>query len=316
MARKSKRANVVTMIPGYSENSSSGGTPRNSAIPGLWDNAFHGDNRRSLPSSLSSALGSKSLEEYSSRDFPNYRVRTGLNLSFETNGETISSTSVSQERSLSPITLERESSTVRNLLSTLDGSDGFLPANQKGRYFRQKEVGPINGVEGLRASLVYGGNDTYLIRAKQAGFLLSALFPGAFLSKSFANYWLTLPAFYAFLDVVFMADGATFVRVWDASRYPAHALYLGTSQVDRPPFREGTEWTTDGRSPAFDEFSGEGVSVARTPFRPLAPLYYKNDFDGGNGPHPVMREIQEGTTVTRAQLENNFSSPLFPDPLN
>ncbi|EMA23274.1 hypothetical protein [Haloarcula amylolytica] len=316
MARKSQLANVVTMIPGYSENSKSGGRTTNSAIPGMWDDIFHGDNRRSLPSSLKAATTkNKSLEEYPSRTFPDYRVKTGLKLSFETNGKTISSPTVSQERDLAPITLEGERSKGRDLMANLDGSEGFLQANRKGPFFKKQEVN-VGDVEGLRASLIFGGNDTYLVEAKKRGYTLSQLFPRARVPGNLANFYLTPPAFYAFLDVVFMADGAKIVRVWDASRYPAHALYLGDSQVDKPPFREGTEWTRDGKNPAFDEFVLDGTSPDRTPFRPFAQLgdRYRKTFDDGKGPHPVMEEAQGGSKLQAQTLESQFSSPMFPSP--
>jgi len=112
--------------------------------------------------------------------------------------------------------------------------------------------------------------------------------------------------------VVLMADGSKAVQVWDASVYPAHALYMGNSQADKTPFREGTEWTRDGKNPAFDDFTADGLSPDRTPFRPFAPLRYKDTFDDGKGRHPVMSEFRDGTKFTAERLESEFSSPMVP----
>jgi hypothetical protein len=93
-------------------------------------------------------------------------------------------------------------------------------------------------------------------------------------------------------------------------------IILGESQVDKPPFREGTEWTTTGKSPAFAEFSLDGISPDQTPFSPLAPLNYKNAYKAGYGPHPVMFDVNPSEKISQTRLQNEFSSPLFPDPLD
>ncbi|QIO25364.1 hypothetical protein [Haloarcula sp. JP-L23] len=60
MPTKTETANVVTKIFGYDENADL----RSSAIPWIFDEWFHGDFTTNRPDDLATALGTKSLEEY------------------------------------------------------------------------------------------------------------------------------------------------------------------------------------------------------------------------------------------------------------
>jgi len=66
MPTKTEKANVVTKILGYNENENY----RHSAIPGYLDEWFHGDFDTDREQSLSNALVSKDLEEYSQLSQP------------------------------------------------------------------------------------------------------------------------------------------------------------------------------------------------------------------------------------------------------
>lgn len=320
----SERVTAVTAIFGFNENSSTGGKAKNSAIPEVpgapFDGWFHGDFRQSWPSTRTSALGSKTLNEYPNSTFPNYRVKNGLRISLQTSGNTVTADpSVTYDRSLSPITLEGESgefNPFRQDFGTLDGSANFLSANEVGRFETRKRVGPINGVEGARVSSILGGNDTYLLKAKNVlGLALGAISGGSgSIPKLFYDYYLELPAFYTFIDFVLMADGAKLVRVWDASAYPAQSLYVGESRVDTTNFRENIEWTREGYSldSAFAKFTNDALYPDRTPFRILSELNYANTFKSGSGLHPVMDFATSGTTLSVSTLESKFSSPLVP----
>lgn len=314
MVRKSETATVVTSIFGDSENSRSGGRARDSAIPPIFDGWFHGDNRMSHPFSLFSALGQKDLEEYPNRTFPNYRVKNGLEISFDTDGQTVSSPRITWNLKLSPITLEGgpgEYNPFRADFGTIDGSDNYLPADKKGPFKASRRTISINGVEGFRGSVIYGGSDRYLRLVKPV--VLSSLTSGI-IPRYIANYYLRLPAFYSFLDFIFMADGTKVIRVWDASRYPAHALYVGSDRERSTQFREGREWNYTGyNQPRFQEFVADVLEPApRTPFRPNAPGFYKDYFRGGAGTHPVMEFVSDGSRLRGSTVEDRLSSPLFP----
>lgn len=312
----SERVNTVTAIFGFNENSGGTGKSKNSAIPGEFDSLFHGDNRQSWPSSRSSALGTKTLEEYD-RTFPNYRVKNGFNVTLETSGNSVASHSVSYDRNLAPITLEGgpgEFNPFRADFGTIDGSDNFLPANEKGKFQTKKEVGPIDGVEGVRVSAILGGNDTYLIKAKQLlNLALGRLF-GGLIPAVLETYYRELPAFYTFVDFIFMADGTKVVRVWDASAYPAQSLYVGNSRVGSTPFREGIEWTREGAdlNGAFRKFVDDSGYPDRTPFRILSELNYANAYKEGSGNHPVLPFQRSGSKLDGLTIRDRFPTPLVP----
>ncbi|MFC6734429.1 hypothetical protein [Haladaptatus sp. GCM10025893] len=191
-----EEAYVVTSIFGHNENSGDPNDPtataRNSAIPGFLDEGFHGDDRQSLPSSISTALGSKTLEEYTD-PFPNFRINTAVEIGFDTDGRTVlngeydalyDDPSMQNPSSVSSITREGgpgESTLFVTILDSLDGADNFLPANVKGPYTTDQIVTVPDGsggtVEGVRASIILGGNDPYIVALKN-GYTLAQLFLG------------------------------------------------------------------------------------------------------------------------------------------
>jgi len=316
---ETETANVVTMIFGYNEN----GEPRNSAIPIFLDAMFHGDFRVNRPNSRSNALGNKSLEEYS-QPFPNYRIRTAVEIGFNTDGQTIpeSEYEVQMEdpSELSPITLEGGPDDPDNPFRTTfdyDGSDDYLDANQKGPHTRQQRIDPINGIDGVRGSIILGANDAYLANFKSDGRALSSLLPGA-QPGALTLFFLQITSFYAFVDFVFMADGTKLIRVWDASVYPAHALYVGGIKEDQNTFREGIEWTVNGpieTNAAFNIFAAEGNTPGLTPFDRLGSVGYRSSFRDGYGDHPMLVYTEDGANLLASTVENELPNPLFPGSL-
>ncbi|MFC6993815.1 hypothetical protein ACFQH3_20110 [Haladaptatus sp. GCM10025707] len=327
-----EEANVVTSIFGHNENSGDPNDPtataRNSAIPDFLDEGFHGDDRQSLPSTISTALGSKTLEEYTD-PFPNFRINTAVEIGFDTDGRTVlngeydalyDDPSMQNPSSVSSITREGgpgESTLFVTILDSLDGADNFLPANVKGPYTTDELVTVPDGsggtVEGVRASIILGGNDPYIVALKD-GYTLAQLFAGN-IPLAVLLFWQNIPSFYAFLDVVVMADGTKVVRVWDASRYPAHALYVGGLWRDERPFREGIEWTRDGpvtQDTAFGEFVLDSRLLGRTPFETFGSLGYGDHFRSGHGDHPLLDFSDPGTILSIETLESTLSKPLFP----
>jgi hypothetical protein len=315
---KTEKAYVVTSIFGYNENSREvGGKARNSAIPSHLDGMFHGDFRQDRPDDLSSTLGTKSLEEYTD-SFPNYRIKTAVEIGFDTDGQTISSYEVqmADPSTLSPITLEGGEDETNPFRSTFDydGTQDFLNANQKGPLTTEQKVDPIDGIEGVRSSIIFGGNDPYLVNLKSDGEPLTAIISSS-IPSTLLIYYLQITSFYAFLDFVFMADGTKVVRAWDASYYPAHALYVGGIKRDQNPFRENIEWTVDGpiwEDNAFWTFAREGNTPGLTPFDAFGSFLYKDRFQDGAGPHPAMRYIDDGTNLSALTVEDTLSEPLFP----
>nr|WP_233340447.1 hypothetical protein [Haloprofundus sp. MHR1] len=316
-------AAVVTAIPGYNENSESTGKARNSAIPVYLDSIFQGDFLTSLPDDLSVALNDeKQLEEYS-QSFPKFRLKNGVDIKFNTDGQTVSDYVVLESPASSPITREDgpgESypAGTKAVFDSLDGSDDYLPSNMKGPYLGEQKVtcedGDGNVIEGVRGSAIYGGNDSYVVALQQAGVSATVLLnPATYL---ISDYFSRIPNFYSYVDFILMADGSKYTRVWDASRYPLHALYVNGSQIEQTTFRQGIEWTVDGEiseDNAFVEFVDDSRYPDRTPFRFLAPLNYKDAFSAGFGNHPVLIATEPGNFLSEENLTNEFSAPLLPD---
>lgn len=326
-----EKANVVTNIPGYNENEEL----RSSAIPGWFDEWFHGDFDTVREQSLSDARGTKTLEEYtdSENPFPDWRIDSVIEMSFDTpDNQTVSNPQVewtdpgdsSTPGGMAPITLEgasdEPSNPFRNEFDYYDDGHGQkLPADVKGPHTAGPEkVGPINGVEGYRASLILGGSDPYLQELKEDGETLASIIPVGNVPAVFSNYYLHVATFYSFLDLVLMADGTKLIRVWDASVYPAHALYVGGEKEDQNEFDEGDEWVTQGPLEAHDAFNRFGLEASftfHTPFDGFGSWGYRTAFDAGSGPHPVMDYELDGTQTTADTVRNQLSSPLFPGSL-
>jgi hypothetical protein len=110
--------------------------------------------------------------------------------------------------------------------------------------------------------------------------------------------------------------------VWDASVYPAHALYVGEDKKDQNPFREGLfkEWTKDGHiftQNAFRNFVDEASSPGYTPFDRWGSWRYKQNFNDwlAEGDHPAMSWKDDGTEITADAVKNALPGPLFPPSL-
>jgi hypothetical protein len=271
----------------------------------------------------------ESLEEYT-RTFPDYRINSAVEIEFDTDGQTISNPSATMTDpgdsntpgDISPVTLEGASDEPENPLRTTydyDGSQNFLKAIVKGSHTAQEKVGPIgeSGIEGYRASIILGGSDPYLENLKGDIDSLAVL-TGQSLPGLIRIFFIHIATFYSFLDFVYMADGTTLARVWDASVYPAHALYVGGDKEDQNVFREDIEWTTQGppeAHPAFNQFGVDANSIGHTPFDQFGSWRYKSNFTNGFGPHPVMVYAGNGTSLQASTVENELPSPLFPSSL-
>lgn len=331
MVTKTEKTNVVTSILGYNENENY----RHSAIPIYMDEWFHGDFDTVREQSLTDGTGTKTLEEYdsSANPFPAFRINSAIEISFDTSdGQTISNpTAVMTDPSdsnspggLSPVTLEgasdEEANPFRNNYD-YDGTKNNLGATVKGPHKEKKPVGPISGIEGYRGSLILGGSDPYVDEAKSRGELYEILDTEDNPFRSFViAYGLATPSFYSFLDFIFMADGAKLARVWDASVYPAHALYVGEDKKRQNLFREGQEWTKDGllnEQSAFTKFVQDAQTVGYTPFDTFGSWRYEANFNEtrAHGKHPVMNWGADGSEITADTVRNALPDPLFPSTL-
>ncbi|SFR36504.1 hypothetical protein [Halogeometricum limi] len=319
-----EKVNSVTSILGYNEN----GTPSNSAIPNVFDDWFHGDFRTARPQSLSSALGKKYPDEYNGKSFPNWRINSAIEVGFDSpNGRSIANNdwAVSFGKSKqAKITLEGEKfNPFRDVPGlNFDGSENALTSNVKGPFTAKKKISipdsDGNSVDGIRASSIYGGSDRYLTTAKKRGYTLKELFaltPGGAIIAPLADsaFMIHVTTFYTFTDIIYMADGAKVVRLWDASKYPAHDLYVDETREDGNPFREGIEWVRrNGKHAAFEDFAFEGNTVGLTPFDRSGSFLYRQKMFKGKGSHPVGTFTDNGTIFRASTVANAKSQPLFP----
>lgn len=320
------KANAVTTIFGYDENED----PRNSAIPSIFDEWFHGDFKTQRSSDLDGMTGRKSLEEYDDT-FPEYRINSVVEIGFNTDGETIPDgeyevqiTNPDDDTTsggLAPVTLEGGSdepdNPFRNEYDHYDDEqdDDFLPATQKGPHTKIDDTVTVQDVDGIRGSIIFGGSDKYLEMVKDDIRSPGELFTTP-LPHNAIIYFTILPAFYTFLDFAFMADGAKAVRVWDASRYPAHTLYVDEDREGRNTFRENIEWTVDGpikEDDAFNKFGADAQVPGITPFGRGGSFGYRNLYDLGADDHPVMVHLEGGSNLSEGEVENELSNPMFPD---
>jgi hypothetical protein len=127
-----------------------------------------------------------------------------------------------------------------------------------------------------------------------------------------------------------MADGSTYTRVWDASRYPKHYLYIGNERVDQNEFEEGDEWVVNEEPRENSRFQQTALENrdSRTPFNPHIGSAYERNYDRdsnttsppgdrtpeASGPHPVMDYVIPGTVLSKEDLINHeaFVEPHFP----
>jgi len=297
-----EKTNAVTTIFGYNENEDQ----KSSAIPVFFDDWFHGDFKTNRPSDLSGAKAEKSLEEYADT-YPEYRINSVVEIGFDSDGQTISDHEVRitnpddqySSGGQAPITLEGASDEPGNpFRNELDHYDDHrdtqtLLAEKKAPFTKSKKITVTassgTNIEGIRGSIIYGGSDKYLKKAKQNGENLSALVGymsggiTGLVPAALSRYYAHLPPFYTFLDFAFMADGARIARIWDASRYPAHSLYVGGDLEGRNKFRENIEWTPQGPAlehHAFNNFALEAQLPGRTPFSQGGSWAYKNWHSG------------------------------------
>jgi hypothetical protein len=335
---KEAKANAVTKIFGYSENSTDSYlNVRRSAIPDILDEWFHGDFKDDWSTDLESTTGSKQLDEYTSESFPEYRINSVIEIGFNTDGRTIPDseyevriTDPADDKTsggLAPVTLEGEpeepDNPFRNEFDHYDdGQPGqYLPANQKGPHRKHKGPQEVTvkkdgqSFDGVRGSIIFGGSDKYLEKLKDDGEKLASL-TNHHISSALSQFAAHLSPFYTFLDFAFIADGAKAVRVWDASPYPAHALYVDGDRKRQSTFRKGIEWTVDGpvlEHTAFHYFALEGLVPGYTPFGQGGSFGYRNFYTSGRGDHPVMVYAESGSSLSGGTVENELSNPLFPD---
>lgn len=222
----------------------------------LFDNWGTGDMilTENYPSDIDIAL-LEELEKYEEdggRDGPKFRTRNTVNISFETlDGEHINPSTIEVDfiGVNSQSVLEQED--INNLDDELvgDGSSA-LPGGYRDRYYTVDEDVTIDGVDAVRVATIFGGYtrvaDGALELLREKGpfeFLTDVLdwdpvIVGADLPDEFVLSHLSglisgivdalvaVPNIYTFLEIYLTADGRRYIRMWDNSMFPEHAVYV------------------------------------------------------------------------------------------
>ena len=338
MTERATSATTVTLLPGHSEDSADGGDDLDSAMPDYGgkclDAWFVADQVTDLPDDLAEVEAMrKHLPEYD-EGLRQYRMKNRIELSFSTpDGRTVEESSVTLGTNANEkppyVGVEGQSSeqnVVMDIIERddLDWFDGKtkLRADVEGKRFESGAVAEtVDGVEGVRASVLLGGSDTYIEIMKQK---FHELGPVEFLEVTGMDVE-TVPAFvvrppnmYTFLELASMADGTKLVRVWDASRYPKHFLYADGRKRDETDFEEGSrlaggEWRQNENANArFGQWALEEQDF-RSPFSPHSKSAYEQYVDHVTsfGPHPAMTYGEDGDELTAAELSLRLGT-LFP----
>lgn len=300
-------ATTLSIFPGLSENSSEGGDELNSALPDFHgqavDDWFHGDFQIELEDSLEQATKSdRELEEFPGEAFRHYRFKNQVEVSFRTpDGSSIETDSVdvSYNTDTVEITLEGEGNTLRNdiLNETLFGGQDKLKATPRKRYINT-EITEIDGINAIRVSTIWGAFDPYveLLLEYVADNTLYALFKLLDMPQNgvLIDFITTTPTIYTWLELVITADGTQLARVWDASRYPKHAGYLGDEKMDTNVFERGEDWqVNEDVNERFNEWTIEEQTHSVVPYESPHNAYLEL-FDRNvvpqidQGLHPVM----------------------------
>lgn len=252
---------------------------------------------------------------------------------------------------------DAEGEDVQRLFDEIEGSEKMRAESEvfpteslpKSRSTNKVE---INGVEGVRVSQIYGGKDTYarLLHEIYWAIELDTSIPGQGVhrfteltdisKKAVLGFLVNTPTIFTFLDLVVLADGSTSARVWDASYYPRHNLYVNGVKRVQNRFEEGTGTVFDkGVGPVVegDWVPRQHINLERfipwvwqantpvTPFDPYNPEVYEFMFDSSEfiDDHldridylpdlvPVMEYTQSGTELSKAEIESEIDEPLFP----
>ncbi|MBX0298239.1 hypothetical protein [Haloarcula nitratireducens] len=338
MVERSTSATTITLIPGHSENSTEGGDDLDSAMPDYngkcLDAWFVADAVTDLPDDLQTVREMrKHLPEYD-EGLRQYRLANRIDLSFSTpDGRSVTEPSITLETNAnekpSYVGVEGEDSeenVVRDIIERddLDWFDGKskLRADVSNKRFESDAVREkVNGIEGVRASVLFGGSDTYIEILREKFYELG---PAEFLETTGMDvevvpaFIVHPPTMYTFLELAAMADGTKLARVWDVSRYPKHYLYVDERKRDVTDFEEGSrlsggEWRqNENANERFGQWALEEQDF-RSPFSPHTRSGYEQYVDHVTsfGPYPAMTYGEDGEELTASVVASHLP-PLFP----
>lgn len=332
MPRIDTAATTLTLLPGHSEDTPGDGHAHDSAMPDYGgkslDAWFTADHVTDYPDDLEAALEMRrDLPEYDER-LRRHRLMNRIELGFATpDGRRVRPETVrhdtNADRRPSYVAVEGqpgEENAVHDIVER-DDLEWFDNRSKLRAEIDRLESGvvreTVRGVEGIRASVLLGGRDTFIVIMKEK---FDELGPVAFLEETGMDaeavpaFVVQPPTMYTFLDVVAMADGATLARVWDVSPYPKHYLYADGRKRDETPFEEDEHWE---RREDMNQRFGQWVveeQQPRTPFSNCIPGAYEQYVGAATLFDPIrgLHHGEDGDRLTADELAIRFGAPLFP----
>lgn len=334
--RRSASATTLTLLPGHSEDSEAGGDDLDSAIPDYGGKAldawFTADKVTTLPDSLKDAEKlDRHLPEFEKALDNMYRVKNRIELTVKTDGEygrRDVELETNRDDPPSYVAVEDqpgEENVVSDIVhdDEMHWFDDSLKLRAATERFESEAVPvTVDGVEGVRASVVHGGQDTY-VKIMHRKF--RELGPVEFMERTgigvetVPNFIVRPPTMYTFVELALLADGTALTRVWDTSRYPRHALYTdgwkrAATDFDEGPRATGGEWReNENVNEVFGQWATEEQDF-RSPLSPHTKTAYEHyvDFLTSFGPHPVMTHGRDGEKLTAEDVAAALPTPLFP----
>ena len=332
MTRRRTDATTLTLLPGHSEDTPGDGHKLDSAMPDYWDKSldawFIADQVTDLPDDLRDALEMRRrLPEYD-EPLRQYRVRNTVDVAFTTpDGRTVIDETVrvrtNADEPPSYVAIEGQTGEVNVVRDIVERDDiHWFDDRAKLRADTDRfESGAVRetvrSVEGVRASVLTGGRDEFIVRMKEK---FDELGPAEFLERTGMDveavpaFIVEPPTMYTFVDLVVMADGASLARVWDATPYPKHYLYVDGDKRDETAFEEGEHWEPrENTNRRFGQWVREEQD-AQAPVTPHVGVAYERYLDVATvwEPYRGLSHGEDGETLSARDLAVAMPTPLFP----
>jgi hypothetical protein len=332
VTRRETDATTLTLLPGHSEDTPGDGHRLDSAMPDYWDKSldawFVADQVTDLPDDLRDALEMRRMLPEYDEPLRQYRVRNTVDVAFTTpDGRTVIDETVRVRTNAheppSYVAIEGqtgEDNVVRDVVERDDihwFDDRAKLRADTDRFESGAVRETVRSVEGVRASVLTGGRDEFIVRMKEK---FDELGPAEFLERTGMDveavpaFIVEPPTMYTFLDLVVMADGATLARVWDATPYPKHYLYVDGDKVAETAFEEGEHWEPrEDTNRRFGQWVMEEQD-AQTPFTPEVGVAYERYLDVATvwEPYRGLQYGADGEELSARELSVALPAPQFP----
>ena len=324
---------LMQIIPGEGGEISIPWTDTSVGMYPMFDSWIGGDMRDDIPETLEEARkpkDAKYIDDAGTEPFNEYRFENGVNVSFETTEDSsVDKDTIEVQFNESgpsgddPLIARGDQENSRTVLhdhevNTIPWRDWYDEESVKSsrrqpRYYEYDTDFEFEGVEGVRVFTVWGGWAAFMddlsdrVSENAATFfselwgwpvpetLAKAALAAAPVEVQFAiDSMAVVPNTYSVLDLIVLADGRRYVRIWDASEYPSLATYVDgdLQKLEEMPYEPRELFNRDMF--AFTVHAMAGV----TPYQSLALRYFKSHLRN----HPAIRNDLEETLIEFVRL--------------